>query len=422
MAHATSIIEYELEATEATVEVGGSRVRVLGYNGRAPGPVLRLQEGQHVRVRFRNGLTQATNLHLHGLPIPPAVDAPHVVVEPGGSAEYELVVPEGSAGTYWYHPHLHGRVARQLGAGLAGALVIEGPADRAEPLAGAQEHVLLLQAPSIRSDYARGPHGVEFFSGGEGDAVLVSGVEQPTLAARTGLLRLRLANASTARYYRIALEGAEAYLIGLDGSLLDAPVPYEPLLLAPGERADVLVRAESPGEIRLIDLPYQRGPHTKVRAAAVLASIAVEGPARQVTLPERIGEVEPVTPLGDGMLVRRVVWGGTVHPLRFHVNGKPFDPARIDFTADLGTTEVWELHNPMNMDHPFHLHVHPFQVLDRNGVPEQVRAWKDVVNVPAGGTVRIVVPFRVHPGVTMFHCHIVEHEDYGMMALLDVRG
>lgn len=378
--HGTS--EFHLEAIETDVPFGGGTTRRLTYGGTLPGPTLRFEEGQRVRIHFTNRLGEATNLHLHGIPMPPEVDAPHRVVEPGESAIYEFTLPAGSAGTYWYHPHLHGQVARQLGAGLAGAIVVTGPIDRAA-LGHASEEVLVLQ-----------------------DSGLANG-EVARVRAPAGLVRLRIVNASTARTWALQLEGAEAFLAGLDGGFLEAPVPIPGVALAPGERADLLVPASRAGEIRLVG------------GDAVLARIAVQGEAT-VELPERLAEVERLDEK-TAVATRRVVWGGALDPLRFHVNGRPFDPRRIDFEAGLGTLEIWEVENPMRMDHPFHLHIHAFQVLDRNGVPEPFRAWRDTVNVRPGEKVRIAVPFRSFPGVTMFHCHVAEHEDRGMMAHLAVR-
>ncbi|WP_373047112.1 multicopper oxidase family protein [Vulgatibacter sp.] len=409
---------FELEAREEAVEVGGRQVRLLTYGGSFPGPLLALREGERVRIRFRNGLDEPTNLHLHGIPLPPEVDAPHRVLQPGESADYAFRLQPGSAGTYWYHPHLHGQVARQLGAGLAGALVVRGPVDETV-LAGIPEQTLLLHDLALGADGTPlPPGGIDWLHGQEGDLVLVNGAVEPALHLPATLSRIRLVNAATARYFHLDLPGAELFLVGQDGGILEAPVAVERLLLAPGERADVLVRADAGAALVLRGLPYARGGKKAAAEALPLARIEV-GNLQGLPLPARLREVE-LLEASTAHRTRRITWGGAMRPLRFFVNGRAFDPHRVDVHARLGTTEIWEIRNPMHLDHPFHLHTHAFQILDRDGVPEPFRAWRDVVNVRPGEVVRILVPFREHPGLTMFHCHIVEHEDRGMMAHLEV--
>ncbi|NPC85737.1 multicopper oxidase domain-containing protein, partial [Pyxidicoccus fallax] len=269
---------FTLEARPATLSVGDQETRVLTYNGTLPGPLLLLEEGERVRIVLRNALPDATNLHLHGLPIPPAVDDPHRVVAPGAETSYEFTVPEGSAGTYWYHPHLHGSVTRQLFEGLSGPLLVRGPLERSGPLAAAWEHVLVLSDLSIDNGRVADHTEMDWGRGKEGSLLLVNGQVRPTLTVRTGLVRLRLINASTARYHQLALPGRALHVIGQDGAFLEAPVAMESLLLVPGERADVLVTAEEAGTLQLLSLPYARTPAgPSPREPVALLTLQVEG-------------------------------------------------------------------------------------------------------------------------------------------------
>jgi FtsP/CotA-like multicopper oxidase with cupredoxin domain len=432
-------VVFDLVAQQATVDVDGRPAKLFTYNGQLPGPLLRVREGDRVRIDFHNRLSEPTNLHLHGMRMPPEVDNPHLVVAPGESTSYEFDIPEGAAGTYWYHPHVHGEVAWQLESGLVGALIVEGPDEARGPLADAQEQVLVLQDLTLdRKGRPRPRTPLEMHDGRTGELILVNGQRTPSMYVDAGLVRLRLVNAGSARYYDIVLEGAQMYLIGLDAALLDIPVAIDHVLLPPGQRADILVRATEAGALVLRQRPYHRGVMSKPRIPddGVLATLRVQGSCGELAIAAGSRPVERLDPedavstkvfeyggVGSKLrlvseIIRRKRYGtgvGATGPVRFWLNGKEFEPGRIDTQAELGTMQLWELRNPTPLDHPFHLHVHPFQVLDVDGRPSPIRAWQDVVNVPAGKTVRILVPFRDFTGKTMYHCHILEHEDNGMM-------
>lgn len=429
-----------LEARAANVQVAGGSAALWTYNGRFPGPTLRLREGERAEIDFRNGLPEPTNLHLHGLHVPPGVDDAFLAVHPGERATYTFDVPHGSAGTYWYHPHLHGRVAPQLFGGLAGTIIVEGPAD--ELFAEAEEHLLVLKDVALEGGRVAPHTPDDWMNGKEGDLVLVNGALRPTLRPEKGLLRLRLLNASNARYYRLALEDHPLYLVATDGGLIEKPVELPELLLAPGERAEVLVRLDRSGDVALHNRPYERGVMTGADMDAagghaghdvsgmagmeheaepeVLLTISAPPNLRAAALPGTLVSV-PVLREEDAQAVRRIVFSEDHRAARFFVNGRAFDHRRTDVTARRGDLEVWEVVNEGDMDHPFHLHVYPFQVRSRNGVAEPYRAWKDVVNLRAGETVRLAVPLSSFSGKTVFHCHIVEHEDRGMMGVLEVK-
>lgn len=422
----------DLTAARTAITVGGAVAELWTYNGSFPGPVLRWREGERIRLRLVNRLDEPTNLHLHGPHLPPSIDDPFLEVPPGGTATYEFTVPSGAAGTYWYHPHMHGHVARQLFSGLAGAIIIEGPFDTSI-LADAEEHVLVLKDLSVRAGQVEAHSPFDWLNGKEGDLVLVDGAWRPRLVPTRPLIRLRLVNASNARYYQLLLEGHFLYQIATDGGLLARPVRRRTLLLAPGERAEVLVRLRHQGEFRLLNLPYDRGagmmhhghgmgpasaPTTARLNVEPLLSIVTPAAAPNVRIPVSLAPIEALSPSADTPVRRVVLSEGMMGG--FFINGRRFNPARDDIRGRLGTVELWEIENRGTMDHPFHLHTYPFQVLSTDAVPAAFMAWKDVVNVRPGGRVRIAVPLRDFDGRTVFHCHIVEHEDLGMMGVLAV--
>lgn len=424
------VVEVDLVAAVARVAMvpGAGPVEVFAYNGASPGPVIDVREGDRLIVRFRNQLAEETTVHWHGLHLPFEADgSPFHPVPAGGEHTYEFTLPRGSAGTYWYHPHPHHRTGYQVGRGLYGALIVRADDD---PLAGIPEQLLVLSDNRFSDDGALdfpdpdSPAGrVDFENGREGDVVFVSGVVMPTFTLRAGeVQRWRVINASGARVYRLHLEGHSFLHVGSDGGLFEHPVEVAEILVANGERVELLVRGTGqPGSTaRLQALPYDRYiPQTRPadwnRPRDLLTVRYADEPAVAMReLPRVLRHVAPLDT--SAATVRRVMTMS-----QGFINGLAMDMDRVDAEARLGDTEIWEIENVVGMDHPFHLHGFQFQLLDRDGVPEPFAAWKDTVNVPRRSSVRFIVRFDNYPGMWMFHCHILSHEDAGMMGVLRVR-
>jgi FtsP/CotA-like multicopper oxidase with cupredoxin domain len=410
------LIEIDLDARPAHVMVDGRRAMLWTYGGSFPGPLVRLSEGETARLRFTNRLPEATNLHFHGLHVPPTGRADNIWlhIPPGETLVYEFEVPRGIAGTYWYHPHVHGTIARQLWAGLAGPLIVEGPLEAMPELAGADERIVMLKDLALDERGRPTPHRVhDWHEGKQGDLVLVNGAVQPQLRARAGTLRLRLINASNARYFRLTLsDGEPLHLIATDGHYIEKPVEVAEVLLVPGERADLLVQPDPGRILELRDLPYDRRitHHSMERTLmTILPAARATGPG----LPQRLDAV-PAVRAEDAAVRRHITMA------MFFMNGRPFDPRRIDARARLGDLELWQVENVGTMDHPFHLHTWYFQVIARNGRPEPFRAWRDMVNLKPGERLELLVPLSNYTGRTVYHCHVSEHGDKGMMALIEV--
>lgn len=427
-------VHVALEAVEHEVLVAGRSARLWTYNGHFPGPTLRLREGERVELELTNRLTETTNFHFHGLHISPTGLGDNVFrhVGPGETARYEFTVPQGSAGTYWYHPHVHKAVSKQLFHGLAGAIVIEGAPDAA--LRGLPEQLLVLKDLEFQADGRVPKHTeMDWMMGREGSLLTVNGAERPSLEVPGGAVRLRLLNASNARYYRLQVPGGATTVLATDGGFVSEPYDVDELLLAPGERYELLAQFPNRGRYELVTLPYDRAPEEMeemggmpgmtmpgdrddVRASLMRFEVGAQGAYR---LPTALAAITPLRP-EDAVKRRRIVLSEDMEQLEFYIDGKLFDPERTDFAPKLNTLEHWEFVNESGMDHPMHLHVHPFQVYARGGVREPQAAWKDVVNVPAKSSVELLVPFTDFPGKTVMHCHIVEHEDFGMMSVVDV--
>lgn len=447
-------LAFDLTAAATSVSLAGRQAQLLSYNGQVPGPLLEAWAGDEMAIRFTNRLNAPTNLHYHGLHIPPTGQADNVfrAVQPGETAQYRFTLPpQHPSGLFWYHPHYHGRVAEQVFGGLAGPLIVRGALDEIPEIQAAQEEILVLQDFDLdQRRRVRSPMPMWRRWGRQGNLLTVNGDRAPQFQVpRQGLLRLRLLNASASRIYRLALENHPWYLIATDGGALAAPVELDELMLAPGERADVLVPGRrAPERYRLLSLPYDRGLMAMMggmgpgmgpgmpghghrggmpgdpmgNETTVLAHITYgETAAAPVSLPDRLIPVESLpTPARSRQFV--LDHGMGAQPGQFFlINGQAFDPERIDMTVRLGQVEDWRLINRSGMDHPFHLHTNAFQVLRRNGTPEPYRAWKDVVNVRAYETVDVRVAFTDFPGKTVYHCHILDHEDQGMMGILDMQ-
>lgn len=436
------LLSISLNADYSQVDLAGRTARLFNYNGRVPGPRLEVQPGDTIRIQFANNLPDPTNLHYHGLHVSPGGNADNVFLEipPGEAFTYEFTIPpDHPAGTFWYHPHRHGLVAEQLFGGLTGLLIVRGQLDQIPEIQAAKEAFLVLKDFALQDNGRIQPptRMEQMMQGREGELITINGQVNPNFSIPTGgLFRLRLLNASSSRFYRLALEDHPFYLIATDGGALSEPVELRELLLAPGERAEVLVRGEQQsGKYRLLNLPYDRGSMGMMgrggmmgrqegfrsESPQTLATLTYQGQVEPLPLPEKI---IPIAVLSEPQRVRRFTLNHSMSPgqgMVFLINGKAFDPQRIDTLVRLNTTEDWEIVNTGTMDHPFHLHTNLFQVISRNGNTELYQAWKDTVLVPAGEGVRIRIPFQDFPGKAVYHCHILDHEDSGMMGVVEMQ-
>ena len=425
------IVEIDLIAREADVEVASAHVvHAWTYDGGIPGPLIRAQVGDRVIVHFTNELPQPTTIHWHGVRVPiemdgvPDVSQPEV--KPGQAFTYDFVVRD--AGLYWYHPHVMS--AAQVGFGLYGALLVDDPDDGvgvADALTlvlsdiGFDRHGVLDAADS------GGSAGMVF--GREGAYILANGKVLPTVRARSGApQRWRIVNAAKSRFFLLDLDGQEFYVIGSDGGLRERPETTDSLLITPGERVDVIVTPTGPpgGTLTLTADLYNRGyGSVEYRAPEDVLTIAFsDAPTlarprmptlhRDIVAPNlagatRVDIVLTLPPVGaDGKS-------------EFHVNGVPFWKA-TPFPSRVGETQIWIVKNETKWAHPMHLHGFFFLPLDEQLQPIRPMAWKDTLNVPIDGTIRFVVAFDERPGMWMFHCHILDHADGGLMGHIHLSG
>jgi FtsP/CotA-like multicopper oxidase with cupredoxin domain len=442
------------------VIVNGVAATLLTYEGSFVAPTIRARRGDRVLLRFRNGLPQTgetnllghpkypTNVHVHGLHVTPGAnpdglpgDDVHLTVMPDEELTYEYLLDAQRPGSLaLYHPHVHGSVAEQMWSGLVGAIdVADYPittlTNAYDP---ARTRLLVLKDLTIANG-APTPYTsmMEYMHGKEGDWCLVNGQLNPSLAVGPGeVTRFRIINASNARFYRLALQGHSMWVVGTDGGLLDRAYQVSELLLSPGERADVLVRAGAKGTYKLLALPYARqgmmasSQTTLLTYAVQNSAVADRDPA---TLGTGTGTIDPeATRLVDDAMLPRAQFRLSMGQGRGYVNGISFEVVggvihAFEHMSTVGTDEIWTIVNDSGMDHPWHQHVNDGQVLATSGgdatyaayarILTQAPAWKDTIIVPKFGSVTFRLPIRDFSGMTMFHCHILEHEDIGMMGM-----
>lgn len=433
-------LQVRLEAAPGRILLAGRPAIAMGYNGGIPGPTLRIRAGDVLVIRLVNNLARPTNLHVHGLHVSPEGNGDNVFisVDPGGTFDYEYKLPaDHPPGVYWYHPHLHGLVADQIFAGLFGAIVVEDP----EPIEASVERVMVISDTTLDSVGNIRPVPVmERMMGREGQLILVNGQSNPQFPARPGEReRWRIINACVGRYLRLRLDGQQLQLLGMDSGRYAKPETVHDLLLTPGNRADLLVTtATGDSTLRAFyqdrgSMPRMMGPGFGARSAAgqpdgtALATLRVSGEpvASQTSVPDYQGlgdlRTSAVTAHREIVLAAGMGMGGGAGMMRFTINGREFSRGRTDTTVAAGSVEEWTLTNTSPMDHPFHLHVWPMQIIEEDGQGKGSAVWQDVVNVPANGRVKVRVAFNDFHGRSVYHCHILDHEDLGMMGVIEVR-
>ncbi len=432
---------------------------VLDYQGRTfINPLIRVQTGSNLRVRYWNALDETSIVHWHGLKNDTNNDGhPHYAVGAGETYDYQFTVANRS-GTYWYHPHPHHLAGRQAYLGLSGLFIVEDDEETALTRAlnvklGVTDIPLLIQDKRFDADGALqySPGAQEHFHGYCGDTVLLNLTASPFLDCETRLYRFRLVNGSNARIYRLAFmhgeHALEFHVIGADGGLLERPAPARELFLSPSERADVVLdlRTASVGErIVLSSLPFdamqfsqtqdsnrtqpQGVPPNGAPLELMLMRVA-QRTAGDASVPQVLSHIEP--PSATDAPVRLFTFDQ--YKGQWRINRGSYRMTQTAFSVQRGATEIWEFRNPHPaMPHPIHVHGFQFRVLERKdspahlqrlafdarGLPATELGWKDSVLLWPGETLKILIDFsHPFPGdqVYMLQCHNLEHETHGMM-------
>jgi len=448
------LLDTTLTASVMPLPLAGQTTTVSVYEGSFPGPTLRVRPGDTLRVNLVNkldavpaGLPQQspfvpkqvtgpghdpaahtmsndTNLHVHGMHVSPSDNSDNIflTVKAGESFQYEYQIPaDHPAGLYWYHPHLHGTVTNQVFGGMAGSIVVEGDIDALPGIAGVPERLLVLQATQLAPDgnvLNLVPGAPDFASSQKKYLRLVNGQLNPTMTIRPGeTQRWRILNGTANITYLVQLEGHQLHQIAKDGNTLNETWTRDAIVLSPGERAEVLVQAGTAGTYAFRTLQIATGFTTM--KDATLATLVVDGdPMTPEDLPTTLLPVEDLS-TDDIAAQRRFTFqaGTPVNPqqIQFWIDSQIFDGNRDDAVVQLNTTEEWIIRNSSSNWHPFHIHINDYQVVSINGQPVPLRYHEDTTGIPPFGEFTMRTRFRDFPGRWVFHCHILQHEDHGMM-------
>ena len=431
-----NLVETSITAMPTQVNINGTTVNMITYNGSYPNPTIRVKSGDWLRVYYTNNIPanigtnvlgkdmSVTNLHTHGWHVSPSGNSDNIFLHFNSGDtfvfDFDLSLQWGGMMGF-YHPHNHGTVAEQFWRGLSGGVLIVE--DDSPELQDYEEKVMILTDISVangeptawtRRDYMR------IF----GDTVMVNGQVNPVLSIQPGQVqRWRIINDSVNRYYRLTLENHTMYIVGTDVNLLDKPVPVQEIILTPGERVDVLVKADqTPGVYSLISNPINGA------GSVTLLTLEYSGSQTNDSIPATINSAEAQWVASLRQMntsnLRQVTMTLNFVRGRGAINRQVFDFNPYILTSQVGTYEVWRIVNQTMMDHPWHQHVDGAVILDIRGgdrnyaqLYTSVNGFKDTINVPAMGSVTMLVPVLDYTGDTVFHCHILGHEDIGMMGI-----
>jgi suppressor of ftsI len=405
--------------------VAGRKLLALTYNGQYMPPTLRFRPGDTVKVAFDNRLDvpmdMITNLHTHGLHVSPSGHSDNIflTILPGETFHYTYRVPRDQpSGTYWYHPHFHGLTAPQTAGGMSGVMIVDGLQRFLPPkLRHITERVIALKDFQVDGD-AIVTLGVTI---GAATNRTINGQLNPTIRIRPGEVQLwRLANISANIYYKLHLQGAQFHVIATDGIPVRRVFSASSLIIAAGNRFDVLVRGGPPGSTQLQTLAYSTGPAGNQFPQTNLATVISQGrPRPPVALPTTFAPTEDLSHVRVAAR-HTVVFSENTAGTEFFINGKQFDENRVDVRSRVNTVEEWTIRNTSDEQHTFHIHVDDFQLMSVNGRPQQTHGLQDTVTMPALGQIVIRIHFTDFTGKTVFHCHILNHEDAGMMAVVQI--
>lgn len=404
---------YQLVAQQGTMEfLSGKHTQTLGYNGSYLGPTIKVKNGELVNISVKNQLNEETTVHWHGLVVPGEADGgPHQVITPFGEWETRFIIDQPAA-TLWYHPHGWGNTASQVYRGLAGLILVEDEASKALNLPnqyGVDDIPLVIQDRSISSlgQFRRNQHMMRRSE----DYIMINGVIHPYVEVNKGKIRFRILNASNEMNLNLYLsDNKQFHQIASDGGLLEEAVIRNSMFLSPAERVEVIVDFST----------LKVGTKVTLRNGRqdIMTVIVRDQFEDTSQLPQVLSKIEN-TVTDSLMTVRSFVlstMGNTVA-----INRKSFDLHRIDETTTTNTPEIWEIsvndHMMMGgQGHPFHVHGTQFRILARNNQPPEKyeQGWKDTVFIQNNETVRILIEFKFK-GLYMYHCHILEHEEQGMM-------
>lgn len=446
MRSANGILDATMTAAPGTVRLGDHAFDGLLYNGAYVPPTLRAGLGDTLRITFRNNLADhsrrdqagylgpicsagaadcPSNLHFHGMSVSPLGNSDNVFthVHSGETFHYEVRIPASGRqgpGLFWYHPHMHGFVNDQILGGMSGALVVDGMDQLFPLLHGLPERFFLIKHARL----------------GDGDEIVsINGQINPVVTMRTGEMQFwRIAHIGASEFFKFRIEGMALYVLATDGHALSQPRRMEEFFMGPGERIEAIAIGPPAGEYRMQTVSFQNEAWRPPEPVQPLAVIMSGGSSSSATIEDKILSQRAAGPqwideVSAAPIARRrtLVYSRTSDRKIFMIDGRVVDEARTDQTVKLGDTEEWTVINTDQQYHSFHIHQTPFLVTEVNGVPWKDHSLRDTFSVPPAtdqnpSSLKVVIPFTdaVIVGRFVYHCHAVDHEDKGMMGVIEV--
>lgn len=404
------VLDVTLHAQKVMTNVGGKQMETEVYNGDYPSKTWEVKGGDIIKVHLQNDLAESTNLHFHGSHVSPKGNSDNVLlnIKPGENFEYEYHLPDNHPpGLYWYHPHYHPDVEDQVLGGMAGAIIVRGDVDELPGIKNVPERMLVFTT--------------QFDDKDNSTVRLVNGQTHPMMYLRPGqTVRMRAVNASADDYYNLAIPGEKLHIISRDGNTLDSVQDVDNEVMAPGDRVEFLFTPDFQKEYDVMSDAFDQGfakyrpvhfMHIKVQGVPMLPTPL---PTKLIPFPDlRNANIDHTRTLTFSIA------GTTNNPI-YLFDGKVFNPDKVNQVMTLGTTEEWRLTNKSDEDHPFHIHINPFQVISVNGQPVDLHGYQDTFSIPKHSTVVIRTQYKDFDGKYVLHCHILFHEDNGMMQIVEV--
>jgi suppressor of ftsI len=421
------VLATTITAAPGRVQLGDHAFPGFLYNGAYLPPLLRARLGDVMRITFRNALPHdPTNLHYHGMIVSPQDNSDNVFVHvhPGQAFDYEVHIPAAGRqgpGLFWYHPHAHGVVEKQMLGGMSGALVVDGSETLFPIIEGLPEQFLLLKHAEL---------------GNDNEIISINGQLNPMVQIRPGEMRLwRIANIGATLFIKFQIVGMPLYVLATDGHPLSQPRKITEFFLGPGERIDAIAIGPPAGEYAMRTIPFQnqawKKPYPSQQLATIVAagSVASSGNAEAEVLGLQVEGTRWIDEVRSTAIARRrtLTYSRTPDRHTFMIDGRVMDENRVDETVKLGDTEEWTIVNTDQQYHSFHIHQTAFLVTEINGVRQNENSLHDTFSTPPAtdegpGVLKVVIPFTdpVIVGRFVYHCHAVDHEDKGMMGVVEV--
>lgn len=420
---ANGVTTVTLVAAKSKILVGNTPYTSLVFNDDYDAPLIRTRPGGTIRLTLDNQMDELTNLHFHGMEVSPLDDGDSIfrTTGPHQKGQYVLRLPsDHSPGPYWYHSHFHDGAEHQVSGGLAGPLLVDGITDQFPQLKQVRERSLVLR--NFQKTFT-GELASEIVTGAPSIRT-INGQFQPTIRIHPGETQLwHLFNIAANQYFRIRIDGVHMQLISQDADTVVKQVGVEEMLIGPSARVTILVTGPPAGSYPVMLGAANTGPAGDTYAGGLLGTLVSSGePMPTVTITTPYPQVPDLRKVPIANHRRYVFQDSDSDPNAFFINGRQFDIGRVDTTVKLGDTEEWTLVNPSQELHQFHIHQLDFQVTRINGKDIDFIGYRDNIFIPALGSVTIRIPFTdpVILGKFVYHCHIMEHEDGGMMQVIQV--